>query len=184
MLLSRVAPVGLSLMLFACGGRAVGSTSSTNGSNTDPGTELQVDTPTEEAQPPGPVPPTPVGGNCTYRRVPGTATVTALTPSVDDVTIGVCHRATTKVTFTFAAADGSPLQQKGQGDVLTIDSDLVFPTSCVAPAALEIGATFEVTRDEEVTGTCSPVVYRVAAKSPVHACECVVCDETGTGGCF
>lgn len=186
MVLTRIAPVALSLMLLACGGRAEGTSPADGSGNGSPGT-ARDDGPSDPSDPAptNPTNPTPIsGGNCTYRSVPGTATVTALVSSVDDVTIGVCHRATTRVTFTFAAADGSPLQQKGKADVLTVDSDVVYPTRCLATADLHVGATFSITRREEITGTCSPVVYEVDAKSPVHACECVVCDGTGTGGCF
>jgi len=174
----------LSAGLVACGARVEDPTPSPTG-----GSSTTVTTPhTSETDPPPPSPapsnPTePAGGNCTYKDIAGTATVVSLESSVDDTTIGVCHRATTKVSFTFAADDPSADTKGGAGTLTTGDGES-FPTSCIASAGLKVGATFAITRRVEISGTCSPTVYEIPTTSPVYACECVPCDGTGAGGCF
>jgi len=187
-LLAALLP-GLLVACFAsvaCGGSVDGPAPS-GGSNG--GTRGTVETdPAAGAAPTNPAAPsqsnggTAIGGNCTYRDVEGTATVVALDSSVDNTTIGVCHRATTRVSFTFTPND--PSAAKESATELTIGDGESFPTSCLEPAGLKVGATFAITRHDELTGSCSPKTWEIAKTSPVHACECVPCEETGAGGCF
>jgi hypothetical protein len=170
----------LPMVVFACGARVEDPVPAGGSSGTPAASSGTSDTPSNPtpAQEATSNPSTPaVGGNCTYDLVTGTATVTALDSTVDNVTIGVCHRATTRVSFTFAPDD--PSAAKLPGDLTAVDS---FPTSCLAPAGLKVGTTFAVVRQDGVTGTCAPHFYEVPKSSPVHACECVPCD-TGAGGC-
>jgi hypothetical protein len=111
--------------------------------------------------------------------------VVSLESQVDDKTIGVCHRATTDVTFSFVADDPSLLMKPiTTTERLWVGSSAGVPTSCVDKPGLKVGATFTVTRHEQIVGTCSPVVYELPKTSTARVCACTPCDETGTGGCF
>jgi hypothetical protein len=194
MLRSSSVVVGLFFTSFACAcscfavacGGSVDSPAPTDGqgggtqgtAQTDPGASATPTTPAPSPTNPADA----IGVNCTYRDVAGTATVTKLESSVDNVTMGVCHRATTRVTFTFVPAD--PSSPPESSSATNIGDAETFPTSCLEPAGLKVGATFALVRHDELTGTCSPKTFEIAKTSPVHACECVPCDDTGTGGCF
>lgn len=189
MIRPRFALLLLPVLLLACGARVEdpgpsgGSSSGTPAASGTSGTPVDS-TPSKDTTPskdPGPV----AGGNCTYKDITGTATVVALDSTVDNVTIGVCHRARTHVTFTFAADDPSLLAEPATDThSLTVGDGSDVPTSCLQPAGLQVGATFAVTRREAVSGSCSPLIYDVPKTSKAHVCDCVPCDETGAGGCF
>lgn len=124
-----------------------------------------------------------MGGNCTYRDVPGTATVTAVESLAHDATIGTCYHARTHVTFTFTADDPSLLAAPLTNQTSLGIGDGV-PTSCLEPSGVKVGATFALVRREEITGTCSPVIYDVPKTSTARLCVCTPCDDTGAAVCF
>ena len=176
----------LPVLLLACGARvedpapSAGTSSAPPAASDNPG-----DTTPAKDTPPTPAPAPVVGGSCTYKDITGTATVVSLDSIVDNVTIGSCHHARTHVEFTFAADDPSLLTHAESGtNSLTVGDGSDVPTSCLEKAGLKVGATFTVTRREEVSGTCSPLFYEVPNTSAAHVCACVPCDDTGAGGCF
>jgi hypothetical protein len=173
----------LPLVLFACGARVEDPTPTptpTSGSSANP-PPAAVDPATPAPAPADPMPA--VGGNCTYRDIDGVATVVALDSTVDNTTIGVCHRARTRVSFTFAANDPSLLDKPDGAEVFTIGGGDEIPTSCVEPAGLKVGATFTITRRAETSGSCSPLYYAIPKTSAAYVCSCTKCEDTGTGGC-
>jgi hypothetical protein len=159
----------LPLLLLACGGRAEESAPETPGAS---GGEQAPQSP--DSGPPG--------GQCTYREIPGTATVTALEAFVDNSPTGACYRARTRLTFTFTADDPSLLPTPAANQPYLGPGDAV-PTSCLEPAGIHVGSTFAVIRREQVVGTCSPLIYDVPKTSTARICVCTPCD-TGTAVCF
>jgi hypothetical protein len=124
------------------------------------------------------------GPACTYRTIEGTATVLSLESSVNNDTLGACYKENTKITFSFAADEPSQLGDAGAEVAVLNNYYDGIPTSCLAPAKISVGSTFRVTRREEITGTCSPLIYEIPAESTARICACTVCDGSSNAKCF
>jgi hypothetical protein len=103
-----------------------------------------------------------VGGPCTYNKIPGVITIMALEPAPGDE--NNCKDAV-KVIFSFAPAD--PTAAKKYASPNWSDENRVFRVGgganpnkdWVKRKGMTVGATFEASRNEILSGTCTPVVF-------------------------
>lgn len=102
------------------------------------------------------------GSGCSYVRVDGTATVTALeTPAQDSYS---CKNGPVTVRFTFVPDDPARAacfrgSAPPNSSTFRVGAGANPPRACIEGANVRVGSELRVTRQDLVSGTCSPVVY-------------------------
>ena len=100
----------------------------------------------------------PTGGPCTYTSTTGTATIVSLNSA--STNSNNCNNNPVEVVFNFTPAnpaDANDATDKNR--VLTVGDGKNPPLNYVLSKGLTIGSIHPCTRQIEVSGTCSPVVF-------------------------
>jgi len=100
----------------------------------------------------------PVGGPCTYTSTTGTATIISLNSATS--TDNNCNNNPVEVVFDFTPAnptDANDATDKNRK--LTVGDGKNPPLNYVLSKGLTIGSTHSCTRQIEVSGACTPVVF-------------------------
>ncbi len=102
--------------------------------------------------------PDPTGGPCTYTSTTGTATIVSLNSA--STSNNNCNNNPVEVVFYFTPnnpADANDAIDKNR--VLTVGDGKNPPLNYVLGKGLTIGSTHPCTRQIEVSGTCSPIIF-------------------------
>ncbi len=96
---------------------------------------------------------------CTYADTTGTVTIrTIQTPPSSEYN---CPNNAKKVIFDFVPDDPNAVSAQDQNDQITIGAGMNPPESCLQPNGISVGAQLPAIRENELTGSCSPLVWKI-----------------------
>lgn len=103
-----------------------------------------------------------VGGPCSYAKIPGVITITAIEPAPGDE--NNCKDAV-KVFFTFTPTDPAAGKKyafpnwSDEKQVFTVGGGANPNRDWVKSKGMTVGAKFDASRNEILSGTCTPVIF-------------------------
>jgi len=100
----------------------------------------------------------PIGGSCTYMSTTGTATIVSLNGA--STGSNNCNNNPVEVVFDFTPANPADANTATDTNrVLTVGDGKNPPLNYVLSKGLTVGSTHPCTRQIEISGSCTPVVF-------------------------